>query len=84
MSRAPASLLTVTEPSPDVRDVADFVAGNDHFFPNLTMGAGKATADAAAGVDGSSIVTAMARNGTEFGVRVSGTRDCWFAGPAGQ
>src|SRR5207247_241414 len=57
---------------------------NDHFFLNLTMPAGKASADAAAGVDGSSIVTAMTRNGTTFGIRLSGTGDRWFTGPAGE
>ena len=39
-------------------------------------------ADAGAAVPGSSVVTAMARNGTEFGIRVSGTGDRWFTGPA--
>jgi hypothetical protein len=32
-------------------------------------------------IDGSSIVTAMCRNGTEFGIRVSGTGDTWFTAP---
>jgi hypothetical protein len=78
------ALLTVEEPTADVAAAASFIAGNDHFFLNLVMAAGKATADAAAGVPGSSIVTAMARNGTEFGVRLSGTGDRWFTGPAGR
>ena len=60
-----------------------FIAGNDHFFLNLGMPACKASADAAHGVRGSSIVTAMARNGTEFGIRVSGLGDRWFTAPAG-
>jgi hypothetical protein len=47
------------------------------------MPAAKAAADAAADVDRSSIVVAMARNGTEFGVRLSGTGDRWFTGPSG-
>jgi hypothetical protein len=47
------------------------------------MPAAKAAADAAAGVTGSSIVTAMARNGTEFGIRLSGTGARWFTGPSG-
>jgi Protein of unknown function (DUF1116) len=77
------ALLTVEEPTADVVAVAEFISGNDHFFLNLAMAAGKATADAAAGTDGASIVTAMARNGTEFGVRLAGTGDRWFTGPAG-
>jgi hypothetical protein len=60
------------------------VANNDHFFLNLAMAAGKATADAAAGIAGSSLVVAMARNGTDFGIRLSGTGDRWFTAPAGR
>ncbi|MBS1888684.1 MAG: DUF1116 domain-containing protein [Actinobacteria bacterium] len=78
------ALLELDEPSAEVADVARFIAGNDHFFLNLTMPAGKATADAASGVERSSIVTTMARNGTEFGVRLSGTGDRWFTGPSGR
>ena len=59
-----------------------FIAGNDHFFLNLSMAACKAMCDAAAGVAGSSLVTAMARNGVNFGVRLSGTGDAWFEAPA--
>jgi hypothetical protein len=77
------ALLAVEEPTADVVAAAEFISGNDHFFLNLAMAAGKATADAAAGTAGSSIVTAMARNGTEFGVRLAGTGDHWFTGPAG-
>ena len=76
-------LLRCEEPASDVRSTSAFISGNDHFFLNLSMAAGKATADAAAGIPGSSIVTAMARNGTEFGIRLSGTGDRWFTGPAG-
>ena len=59
-----------------------FIAGNDHFFLNLSMAACKAMLDAARGVAGSSMVTAMARNGVEFGIQVSGTGDRWFTAPA--
>jgi len=59
-----------------------FIAGNDHFFLNLSMAACKAMLDAAAGVAGSSMVTAMARNGVNFGVRLSGTGEAWFEAPA--
>ncbi|HEX2412712.1 MAG TPA: DUF1116 domain-containing protein [Solirubrobacteraceae bacterium] len=77
------ALIELDDPSADVAAVARFIAGNDHFYLNLTMPAAKAAADAAAGIDGSSIVVAMARNGTEFGVRLSGTGDRWFTGPSG-
>jgi Protein of unknown function (DUF1116) len=77
------ALLDSGEPRSDVVDTVNFISGNDHFFLNLAMAAAKATADAAANIDESSIVVAMARNGTDFGVRVSGTRGRWFTGPAG-
>jgi hypothetical protein len=59
-----------------------FLAGNDHFFLNLSMAACKAMLDAAHGVERSSLVTVMARNGVNFGVRLSGTGDAWFEAPA--
>jgi hypothetical protein len=69
--------------SPHARaDVFRFVDANDHFMLNLVMAAGKLAVDAAAGMSGSSLVTAMARNGTEFGIRLSGTGDRWFTAPA--
>ena len=69
-------------PTADVAEVARFVSSNDHFFLNLVMPAGKLMGDAAAGIPGSTVVTAMCRNGTDFGIRVSGTGDRWFTGPA--
>jgi hypothetical protein len=59
-----------------------FIAANDHFFLNLSMAACKAMLDAATGVPGSSMVTVMARNGVNFGIRLSGTGDRWFEAPA--
>ena len=61
----------------------DFLRGNDHFFLNLSMAACKASLDAAHGVPGSSVVTAMSRNGVEFGVRLSGTGSAWYTAPVG-
>jgi hypothetical protein len=60
----------------------EFIAANDHFFLNLSMAACKAMLDAAANVPGSSLVTAMARNGVNFGIRLAGTGDAWFEAPA--
>jgi hypothetical protein len=59
-----------------------FIGGNDHFFLNLSMAAAKLRLDAASGVPCSSMVTAMARNGVTFGIRLSGTGDRWFTAPA--
>lgn len=62
--------------------VFTFINDNDHFMLNLVMAAGKLGSDAASGVPGSSLVTVMARNGTDFGIRLSGTGDEWFIAPA--
>jgi len=67
-----------------LRKILEFLNGNDHFFLNLTMPAGKCSLDAAANIPGSSLVTVMSRNGTDFGIRVSGTGDRWFIAPAPQ
>jgi hypothetical protein len=64
-----------------VARLAEFVAGNDQFFLNVAMAAGKALADPANGVTDSTLVTTMARNGTEFGIRVSGLGHRWFTAP---
>ena len=59
-----------------------FIAGNDHFFLNLSMAACKSMLDAAHGVPNSSMVTAMSRNGVLFGIRLSGTGERWFEAQA--
>ncbi len=75
----------LVESDADAADVAAalrFIGGNDHFFLNLAMPACKLALDAARDVDGATMVVAMARNGTEFGIQVAGTGDEWFTGPA--
>lgn len=75
--------LVQTKNSPEtIAEIFKFISGNDHFFLNLSMPACKCTMDAAHGIENSTMVTAMARNGTEFGIRVSGLGDRWFTGPA--
>jgi len=63
-------------------EVLDFLLANNHFYLNLSMAACKVSLDAADGVDGSTLVTAMARNGVDFGIRVSGTGSEWFTAPS--
>jgi len=63
-------------------DVLKFMHSNDHFFLNLTMPACKAAIDPNANIKYSTIVSIMARNGTEFGIKVSGLGDRWFTAPA--
>lgn len=78
---APAILKTMQDSAESAR-VLDFINGNDHFFLNLSMPASKAVLDPARNIAGSSVVVVMARNGTDFGVQVSGMGDRWFTGPA--
>src|SRR5215470_4115385 len=66
----------------DVERALTFMGHADSFFLNIAMAACKATMDAAHGLAGSTVVTAMTRNGTEFGIRVSGAGDRWFTAPA--
>jgi len=59
-----------------------FMDQNDYFYLNLAMAGAKAACEAAAGVPRSTLVVTMARNGTEFGIRVSGEASRWFIAPA--
>ena len=76
-------LLELDAASDRLSECYRFIAGNDHFFLNVTMGAAKLAADRARGVEKSTVVVAMARNGTEFGIQLAGTGDNWFTGPSG-
>jgi hypothetical protein len=78
---APAIVTTCDDPA-TAAEVLEFINHNDHFFLNLSMPASKVTLDAARGVRNSSIVVVMARNGTDFGLQLSGTGNEWFTGPA--
>jgi hypothetical protein len=64
-------------------EVLSFLGSNALSILNPGMAACKTMADAGANVEGSTIVSVMARNGTDFGIRVSGLGDQWFTGPAG-
>ena len=76
------TMITADASSTDVAEAVRFSGANEHFFLNLGMPACKLSTLAAHGIPGSSVVTTMARNGTDFGIRVSGTGDAWFTGPA--
>ncbi|MBN1249546.1 MAG: DUF1116 domain-containing protein [Anaerolineae bacterium] len=77
---APALIETTTKKR--AQEVLKFIDSNDHFFLNLSMAAIKAMLEPAESVEGSSIVTVMARNGTDFGIRVAALPDRWFTAPA--
>ena len=77
---APA-ILQLDMDEKDRYDVVKFLADTDQFFLNIMMATGKAVMDdARTGTDGT-IVTAMCRNGYEFGIRIAGMGDEWFTGP---
>ena len=77
-------LIEAGLPEDEFSGIARFVNSNDHFFLNLSMAAAKATLDAADGIRNSTVVITMARNGTDFGIRVAGLPGRWFTGPAGE
>lgn len=86
-----ASLAFLKEVSPiitkmdmdekDRYDVIKFLADTDQFFLNIMMATGKAVMDGARLVTEGTVVTAMCRNGVEFGIRISGMGDEWFTAP---
>jgi hypothetical protein len=76
------SLVETGSSTAETASVLRFIHGNDHFFVNLSMATCKAAALAAHGIRFSSVVTTMARNGTDFGIRVSGLGERWYTAPA--
>ena len=79
---APA-LARTSRDNEDLTKVIEFIDRNDHFFLNLGMPAGKASMEPAEGIEGCTVVTVMARNGTDFGIRISWLPERWFTAPAG-
>lgn len=82
--RTLAGAVARTAPSGEAADVLEYMAGNDHFFLNLSMATGKAATLAVGPVEGSGLVTAMAANGRSVGIRTAGTGDTWFTASAPQ
>ncbi len=76
-------LVASAHSTAEATEILRFIAGNDHFHLNPSMAAAKAITLAGADVPYSSLVVTMARNGVDFGVRVSGLGERWFVGPAG-
>lgn len=83
MIRQLASAIVMTRFSDKEKSqVFDFLNSNDHTFLNVSMPACKCTMDPLEDIKYSTIVYTMARNGTDFGIRVSGLGDRWFSAPA--
>ncbi|HET7472162.1 MAG TPA: DUF1116 domain-containing protein [Candidatus Limnocylindrales bacterium] len=83
LTRTIAPTVVAALPGDTAAAVLTFLRGNDHFFLNLSMAACKSGLDAASGIAGSTVVTAMSRNGVDFGIRLSGTGSAWFTAPVG-
>jgi hypothetical protein len=80
-----APLISRTSASDEEKaKILQFLGDNALSVLNPVMAACKAMADAGHGVEGSTIMTTMARNGTDLGIRVSGLGKQWFTGPVGQ
>jgi hypothetical protein len=77
-----ASAIARVAPPERVSEILDYFDRIDQAYLGFAMAAAKALTDAAHGVEMSTVVTALARNGVEVGVRVSGLGDRWFVGPA--
>jgi hypothetical protein len=77
----PSLLRLATTGSERIVNAVRAMVDDQYFFLRLSMAAGKATADAARDIEGSSVVTAMAFNCRGFALRVSGLGDAWFKGP---
>lgn len=75
-------LLQTMDDIKKTNDVIDFMFANIHTFLPFVMASCKASLEPAEGIEGSSMVTVMARNGTDWGIRVSGMGDQWFTAPA--
>jgi hypothetical protein len=79
--RALAPFLVKAGSGPSLARALEFLAGNDQFFLNVAMAMAKSMLDPAQGIAHCTLVTAMARNGTDFGIRVSVLGERWFTAP---
>ena len=74
--------MTRTRQSPEAMTrICDFLFENDQFFLNLAMASAKATIDPIKNIEHCTLVSAMSRNGTEFGIKISALGDQWFTAP---
>lgn len=74
-------VVAVTTDNDELERVTSFMTGNDQFFLNLAMATGKAIMDPVKHIPHSTVVTAMSRNGTNFGIKISALGDQWFEAP---
>lgn len=75
-------IIQIDASEKDKVDSLNFINSNDHFMLNLTMPASKCVMDCVMGMEHTSLVGIMARNGTDFGIKLSCLPDQWFTAPA--
>lgn len=80
---APA-MVDADVPKAALLETLGYMAGNEFLFLGISMAAAKSAAEPLEGIEDSTLVTAMARNGVEFGIRVAGLPGRWFTAPAPQ
>ncbi len=73
-------ILETMEDLTKTNEALKFQEANIHSFLGFAMSSAKASLDAASEIEGSSMVTVMARNGTDWGIQVSGLGKQWFTG----
>lgn len=81
LALAPHLIAVAKSPDQAIKALT-FIDGSGHFILNSVMPSCKAMLDAGNGIPDSTVVTTIARNGTEVGIRVSGTGQQWFTAPA--
>lgn len=74
-------LVQVVTGQDELKKIVSFITSNDQFFLNLAMASGKAIMDPAKNIPYSTVVTAMSRNGTNFGIKLSALGETWFEAP---
>ncbi len=77
-------VVRVVSNQDQLAQIAEFITGNDQFFLNLAMASGKAIMDPVKNIPNCTVVTAMSRNGTRFGIKISALGDRWFEAPVNQ
>lgn len=78
------SLVELDMPREAVRESIRFLVESEHFLLHGIMAGAKSMLLPAEGIPYSSVVTAMARNGVDFGIKISGLGDQWFVAPANE
>lgn len=76
-----SSILETKHDQTHKKEVLDFIRGNEHYFLNLSMPYAKVALDAAKNIKYSTVLTAMSRNGVEFGIRIA-HHETWYTAPA--